>query len=199
MLKLKTLVMAVCFSLIGSGTITVTVSAHEPAQFKMEEAEFQSLLEKGYSEKDIFHAKGIAHLAKKDVEDVLKYYKKSGSWEKTAAHFGIDLEKMKAKHEKMKKFYLENQEEILAYIAEYSDTSLEDLKKLQEGNSFKIHHLMKAAVIAKLSNSAMIDIVNDHKAGKNFYEMAQDRNVQKEEFRKEMKRIHRELKRRVSS
>lgn len=206
LLKIKTLLVALCFSIMGLGTFTTNVSAHDSVHFQMNEAEYQSLIEQGYSKKDIFRAKGIAHLAKKDIGDVLDHYQKSGSWEKTAAHFGIDVKKlkakhkkMKAKHEKMKKFYMENKEEIFAYIAGYSAISQEELRKIQVENSLKTHHLMKAAVIAKLSNSALVDVVNEHKAGKKFYEIAQNRNVKKAEFRKELKRIHSKIKESINS
>lgn len=201
MFKLKTFVIALCISFIALSIQTGNAGAHEITHFHMDQGEFQSLIDKGYSKKDIFHAKGIAHLAKKDIEDVLKHYQKSGSWKKTASHFDIDVKelkarhkKMEAKHKKMKKFYKEHQEEILGYIAGYSAISPEELKNIQVENSLKTHHLMKAAIIAKLSNSALVDIVNEHKAGKRFYEIAEKRNVKKAEFRKEFKRIHHELK-----
>ncbi|GIN70893.1 hypothetical protein J14TS2_13680 [Bacillus sp. J14TS2] len=202
MLKLKTLVIALCISFIAITTLTGNATAHETTHFHMDQGELQSLIEKGYSKKDIFHAKGIAHLAGKDIEDVLNHHQKSKSWEKTASHFGIDVKeikakhkKMKAKHKKMKKFYKDHQEEILGYIAGYSAISPEELKKIQTENSLETYHIMNAAIIAKLSNSALVDIVNEHKAGKKFYDIAQNRNVKKAEFRKEFKRVHHELKR----
>ncbi len=205
LLKLKTLVMVLCLS-VAMTTTAGGVLAHGSSHFKMDKGEFQTLIDKGYAKKDIYHAKGIAYFAKKDIEDVLNHYQKSGSWEKTASHFGVDLKKMKAKHKKMKakhekikKFYKENEEEILIFIAGYSSLSIEELKKIQQDNSLKTQQLMRAAIIAKLSNSALVDIVNEQKMGKKFYEIAKNRNVKKNEFIKEMKRIHHEMEENIRS
>lgn len=191
------------------GMMTVaSVSAHEPGpsqpdHSKMEKTDWKSLIDQGYTKEEIFKAKGIAMVAseKLDIAVILKHYKQSGSWEKTAADFKVDYEKvkakheeMKAKHEEMKKFYKENEAAIFQFLAEYTNTPVAELQKLKANTEkFCIHKFMKAAVIAKLSNRPVVEIWNEHQAGTTLKEIAKKHNLEKDAIWQEMKNMKKEL------
>lgn len=201
----KVLMMSFAFLLVG-GVVGFTVGAKEQGPVKVEVVEWKALMEKGYSKEDIFKAKGIAKLAKKDIGEVLKQYKASGSWEQTAKHYNLDWEKLKAKHDEMKakheerkKFYKENEAAILEYLAEFTNTPVEEVQKLKAGEKFCPFKLTKAAVISKLSERPLLDVWNEYVEGTSLKEIAKNSNIDKKTIWTEMKTLQESMKDEIGS
>lgn len=201
-MKRKSLLILISCMLLGCFGATVT--AHELGHAKIDKSEWKSLLEQGYKKKDLVYAKEIAHFAKKEMKDVLTYYEKSKSWEKTATHFGVELEvvkdkmkEMKRKRDERKQFYEEYEEEIFQYLAEYTETSEEELRAYQESREkFRLHKLMKAAVIAKLSNQTIGDVWKEYEKGTPWKEIAKRNSLDQETIWKELRKVKEEIKKR---
>ncbi|WP_349409747.1 hypothetical protein [Pseudalkalibacillus sp. SCS-8] len=164
--------------------------------------EFQALLDDGYTKREIFKGLHISHLAEKPIEDVLNIYKETSSWTETAEHFGVDEEKVrKHKHKhKWKKWQAEldaHKGEILEYLSAYTG------KEVQELNGYLVdeiglRHLIGAAVISKVSGTDLTEVLNYKKEGHTREEFAEHFNLDKEEFKAEMKKVHSDIKERIN-
>lgn len=159
------------------------------------EKDFKRLLDEGYSKKEIYKAAHIAKHSNTKIDSVLKVYKKNdSSWEKTAKHYGLDMEKLKKKcHEHKEKFLQEHKEEVIENIAEYTGKTETEIQSwMNEG--VPLRFIFKGAVIAKVSNHDLADIIKMKKDGKSFKEIKESLNIDREKMRNEMMALMKKIK-----
>ncbi|MCF6411195.1 hypothetical protein [Pseudalkalibacillus salsuginis] len=172
------------------------ISQKPAIHHKSDMREIHSLLEKGHSKEDVFQAAHIARLSKKRIEEVLTYYKKSKSWEQTAEHFGVSPEKVaehRAKWKAHKKQFEQHKEEILGFLEKYTNKDVSELKGYLK-EDVRLHHLVKAAVVAKLSDKDLKAVIQYKKQGHSREEMMNHFNVNHDEMDAEMKKVWSEIK-----
>ncbi|GLB58747.1 hypothetical protein [Cytobacillus sp. NCCP-133] len=152
-----------------------------------------SLQEKGFSKKEIFIAAHIAKFSKQKIEEVLDYYKKNdSSWEKTAQHYGVDLEKMKKHHHHMDKFLEKNKDAVLQNVSKYSDNNTQELQGYLE-KGISLRSLVSCAAMAKAANKDLADVMKMKEQGKSFHEIKKELKLNKEQIHNEMKKIVNEI------
>ncbi|WP_408009682.1 hypothetical protein ACJROX_05100 [Pseudalkalibacillus sp. A8] len=171
--------------------------SHRPAiHHKFDKREIHSLLKKGHSKEDVFQAAHIARHSEKRIEEVLTYYKRSKSWEQTAEHFGVSPEKVaeqRAKWKAHKKKFEQHKDEILSYLGEYSNKDVSELKSYLK-EDVRLHHLVKAVVVAKLSDNDLKAVIQYKKQGHSREEMMEHFNVNHDQMHAEMKKVWSEIK-----
>ncbi|KMJ57991.1 hypothetical protein AB685_14285 [Bacillus sp. LL01] len=171
--------------------------SHHKEWSKEDKDKFKQLEKDGYKKHDIFHAMHLAKLANKDVEEILKYYKQSQSWEATAEHFNVEADLLKKHHHRHSKRYNEyleqNKDKIVPYLSTYLNKDQADLEKyLNEGT--KMHTLVKASILSKLADVDIADILAKKENGQSFKEIAEELNVDKEEIFTEIKKLKETIK-----
>ncbi|MBP2241033.1 putative HicB family RNase H-like nuclease [Cytobacillus eiseniae] len=161
----------------------------------IDEAEFQRLVDDGYTKKEIIRAAHIAKYADKKIDDVLKIYKENNSsWEKTAEHFGINTEEMKKKcHEHKEKFLEEHKEDVIENVAEYSGKTEAEIESWNK-DGVSLGFIVGGAAMAKASNNDLADLIKQKKAGQSFKEIKKSLNLDKEAFHAEMKVLMKQIK-----
>jgi uncharacterized protein (DUF433 family) len=193
-------VLAFCFLLIGS-TLSVNAEVmpkdktsnqeqkHEHHHRIIDESLLNSLQEKGYTKKEIFIAAHIAKFSKQKVEEVLAFYKKNdSSWEKTAQHYGVDLDKIRNHHHHMDKFLEKNKDIVLKNVSEYSGKTAQELQGyLDKGISLRF--LVSCSAMAKAANKDLGDIIKMKEQGKSFHEIKKELNLENEQIHTEMKKL----------
>ncbi|MBS4188730.1 hypothetical protein KHA94_00665 [Bacillus sp. FJAT-49705] len=157
--------------------------------------DFQRLLDKGYSKKDILKAAHIAKYANKKTDDVLKIYKENdSSWKKTAEHYGLDMKKLKEEcHEHKEKFLEEHKEIVIENVAEFSGKTKGEIQAwLDEGIPFRF--ILVGAAMAKASNKDLAEVIKLKKEGLSFKDIKQKLNIDSEKMRDEMKALMKNIK-----
>ncbi|USK56447.1 hypothetical protein LIS82_08255 [Cytobacillus solani] len=196
MKKLSMIVCALSFLLLGSGfnQAPQLTNAEEgkqkenPHRHFMNEADFQRLIDQGYTKKEILKAAHIAKFADKKIDDVLKTYKESdSSWEKTAAHYGLDMEKLKKQcHEQKEKFLEEHKEDVIENVAEYTGKTETQIKSwVNEG--IPLRFIVGGAAMAKASGKDMEELIKMKKNGQSFQDIKKSLHLDKGKLHKEMK------------
>ncbi|QED47091.1 hypothetical protein [Cytobacillus dafuensis] len=157
--------------------------------------DFQRLLDKGYSKKDIRKAAHIAKYANKKTDDVLKFYKENNSsWKKTAEHYGLDMKKLKEEcHEHKEKFLEEHKETVIEKVAEFSGKTESEIQAwLDEG--VHLRFILIGAAMAKASNKDLAEVIKLKKEGQSFKDIKQNLNIDSEKMRDEMKALMKNIK-----
>ncbi|KEK24243.1 hypothetical protein [Bacillus gaemokensis] len=153
------------------------------------EEQLQSLEKQGYQKHEIWKAARIARASKKDINDVLSYYKQNKSWKETAKHFGVDLKKLHKHH--MSK---QTKQALLQKIADIQKSTPEQMKKTMQDNKLHLHHLAVLTVIAQKSNTPFNDVLKMKKDGMHVKQIAEKLNVKKEDIRAEMMKLIQSVK-----
>lgn len=190
------IVCALSFLLLGSGfnQAPQLTNAEEgkqqenPHRHFMNEADFQRLIDRGYTKKEILKAAHIAKFADKKIDDVLKTYKESdSSWEKTAAHYGLDMEKLRKQcHEQKEKFLEEHKEDVIENVAEYTGKTETQIKSwVNEG--IPLRFIVGGAAMAKASGKDMEELIKMKKNGQSFQDIKKSLHLDKGKLHKEMK------------
>ncbi|KFM99277.1 hypothetical protein D0U04_05810 [Bacillus clarus] len=164
----------------------VIMHHHKP----ISEEEMQSLEKLGYNKHEIWKAAHIAKISKKEIKDVLSYYKQNKSWEKTAEHFGVDLSKLK-KHHHMNK---EMKQALLQKLADMQKSTPDQLKQTMKDYNIGLRHLAVLTIIAQKSNTPLNDVLKMKKDGMHVKEIAEKLNVKKEDIRAEMMKLVKSIK-----
>ncbi len=163
----------------------------------IDETLLKNLLEKGYTKKEIFIAVHIAKHSKQKVEDVLAFYKQNeSSWEKTAQHYGVDLEKIKNHHHHMDKFLEKNKEVVLQTVSKYSGKTPQDLQGYLE-KGIPLRSLVSGAAMAKAANKDLDDVMKMKEKGKSFHEIKKELNLEKEQIHTEMRKLVDEIQKNI--
>ncbi|MGE8203991.1 hypothetical protein ACQKP0_05450 [Heyndrickxia sp. NPDC080065] len=189
------------FSIIFSPLYISKVEAHSHPQteerhmhFHISDQEFNNLIKKGYSRQEIFRAHFISkHSTEKNLEKILSVYKKNQSWEETAKHFGVDLEKIKQDHiKKHKQFYERNKTKIIQYLTTYTGKSATELENFLK-DDVDLHFLVVAAAISKKSNTDISQIIQYKKEGKNYKDIITMLKLEPNTVFMEAKKIHKDI------
>jgi hypothetical protein len=150
------------------------------------------LEKQGYTRKEIFHALHFAKYSGKTVEEVLKIYKKQGTWDLTAKELGMDFKQIhKKQKEKFEKLYQENKEPFIEYLANYSGTEKTTIENYLK--TVPYHKLFKAAVLAKTTDQSLNDVMKKHEQGKKIKDMFKEANVDHKKVHAEYMKVHRGL------
>ncbi|KAB2337097.1 hypothetical protein F7731_05580 [Cytobacillus depressus] len=159
------------------------------------DAELVRLLDQGYSKGEILKAAHIAKFANKKVDDVLKVYKENdSSWEKTAKHYGLDLEMLKKKHHEHKeKFLQEHKEVVIANVAKYLGKKKEDIQALAD-EGIPLRFIIAGAAMSKISNKDLAELIKLKKEGKSFKEIKEILNIDRHQMYTEMKTLMMKIK-----
>ncbi|EEL51977.1 MULTISPECIES: hypothetical protein [Bacillus cereus group] len=160
----------------------------------LSEDQIQSLEKQGYNKHEIWKAAHIAKISKKDINDVLSYYKQNKSWEETAKHFGVDPKKMHKHH--MSK---EMKDALLQKIAEMQKSTPEQMKKTMEDNHLHLHHLAVLTIISQKSNTPFNDVLQMKKDGMHVKQIAEKLNVKREDIKAEMMKLIQSVKQKKTS
>ncbi|MCI0767320.1 hypothetical protein [Bacillus sp. TL12] len=158
------------------------------------EEQIQSLEKQGYNKHEIWKAAHIAKISKKDINDVLSYYKQNKSWKETAKHFGVDPKKMHKHH--MSK---EMKAALLQKIAEMQKSTPEQMKKAMEDNRLHLRHLAVLTIIAQKSNTPFNDVLQMKTDGMHVKQIAEKLNVKREDIRAEMMKLIQSVKQKKTS
>lgn len=158
------------------------------------EKQIQSLEKQGYKKHEIWKAAHIAKISKKDINDVLSYYKQNKSWKETAKHFGVDPKKMHRHH--MSK---EMKAALLKKVAEIQKSTPEQMKKTMEDNHLHLRHLAVLTIIAQKSNTPFNDVLKMKKDGMHVKQIAEKLNVKREDIRAEMMKLIQSVKQKKTS
>ncbi|MBY0595736.1 hypothetical protein [Bacillus bingmayongensis] len=153
------------------------------------EEQIQSLEKQGYKKHEIWKAAHIAKISKKDIKDVLSYYKQNKSWKETAKHFGVDPKKLHKHH-----ISKEMKQALLQKVAEMQNSTPEQMKKTMQDNHIRLHHLAVLTIIAQKSNTPFNDVLQMKKDGMHVKQIAEKLNVQKEDIRAEMMKLIQSVK-----
>jgi hypothetical protein len=193
-------IFSICITMICLSNVLL-VGATVPANHMYEEKlghlhisqdDFFKLEKLGYTKHDIIKAAHIAKHANKSVESVLSYFKKHPSWDETAKHFGVDLEKIKAEHiEKHRQLY---KDKIVKFLSSYTNHTPKEINQYLQ-NDVDLHFLIVAAAIEKTSNTDLSKIIQYKKDGKSFDEIMNSVNADPKVVFEEVKKIHHEIKR----
>ncbi|CAI8887344.1 MULTISPECIES: hypothetical protein [Bacillus] len=162
-----------------------TAHHHKP----ISDEQLQSLEKQGYKKHEIWKAAHIAKISKKDIKDVLSYYKQNKSWKETAKHFGVDPKKLHKHH--MSK---EMKQALLQKVAEMQNSTPEQMKKIMKDNNIRLHHLTVLTIIAQKSNTPFNDVLKMKKDGMHIKQIAEKLNVKKEDIRAEMMKLIQSVK-----
>ncbi|MBS9804212.1 hypothetical protein J4052_14760 [Bacillus toyonensis] len=163
----------------------VTMHHHKP----ISEEEMQSLEKLGYNKHEIWRAAHIARISKKEIKDVLSYYKQNKSWEKTAEHFGVDPSKLKKHH--MSK---ETKQALLQQLATMQKSTPDQLKQKMKEYNIKLRHLTVLTIISQKSNTPLDDVLKMKKDGMDIKQIAEKLNVKREDIRAEMMKLVKSIK-----
>ncbi|MFE7376873.1 hypothetical protein ACFU6E_19780 [Bacillus cereus] len=163
----------------------VTMHHHKP----ISEEEMQSLEKLGYNKHEIWRAAHIARISKKEIKDVLSYYKQNKSWEKTAEHFGVDPSKLKKHH--MSK---ETKQALLQQLATMQKSTPDQLKQKMKEYNIKLRHLTVLTIISQKSNTPLDDVLKMKKDGMEIKQIAEKLNVKREDIRAEMMKLVQSIK-----
>lgn len=153
------------------------------------EEQIQSLEKQGYKKHDILKAAHIAEISKKDINDVLSYYKENKSWKKTAQHFGVDPKKLHKHH--MSK---ETKQALLQKIADMQKSTPDQMKQTMKDNHIGLRQLAVLTIIAQKSNTPLNDVLKMKKDGMHVKQIAEKLNVKKEDIRTEMMKLLQSVK-----
>ncbi|MDF2083698.1 hypothetical protein [Bacillus pseudomycoides] len=153
------------------------------------EEQIQSLEKQGYNKHEIWKAAHIAKISKKDIKDVLSYYKQNKSWKETAKHFGVDPKKLHKHH--MSK---EMKQALLQKVAEMQNSTPEQMQKVMKDNNIRLHQLTVLTIIAQKSNTPFNDVLKMKKDGMHIKQIAEKLNVKKEDIRAEMMKLIQSVK-----
>lgn len=203
MKKILLIVSTLSFFLLGSALLQTphisyaekNTDHEENHHHFIEKGDLQRLLEQGYSKKDILKAAHIAKYTDKNVDEVLKSYKENdSSWEKTAGHYGLDLEKLKKKcHKHKEKFLEENKETIIKNVAEYSGKTEKDIQSwLDEGVSLRF--IVRGAAMAKASNKDLAELIKLHLEGQSYKDLKMNLHIDREKMHTEMMVLMKKIK-----
>lgn len=181
--------------LCGISTFPASASAATPKEVMMHhhkpisEEEMQSLEKLGYNKHEIWKAAHIARISKKEIKDVLAYYKENKSWQKTAEHFGVDPSKLK-KHHMNKK----TKQALLQELANMQQSTPDRLKQKMKEYNIGLRQLTVLTIIAQKSNTPLDDVLKMKKDGMDIKKIAENLNVKKEDIRAEMMNLVKSIK-----
>ncbi|PFJ17986.1 hypothetical protein COD67_11225 [Bacillus cereus] len=163
----------------------VIIYHHKP----ISEEEMQSLEKLGYNKHEIWTAAHIARISKKEIKDVLAYYKQNKSWENTTKHFGVHPNKLKKHH--MNK---ETKKALLQKLANMHKSTPDGLILKMKEHNIGLHHLAVLTIIAKKSNTSLDNVLQMKKGGMDIKQIAEKLNVKKEDIRAEMMKLVKSIK-----
>ncbi|MGN4444657.1 hypothetical protein ACTFOB_07045 [Bacillus cereus group sp. MYBK79-1] len=176
---------AIVFPTFAATPKEVTLHHHKP----ISEEEMQSFEKLGYNKHEIWKAAHIARMSKKEIKDVLAYYKQNKSWEKTAEHFGVDPSKLKKHH--MNK---ETKQALLQHLATMQKSTPDQLKQKMKEYNIGLRQLTVLTIISQKSNTPLDDVLKMKKDGMDIKQIAEKLNVKKEDIRAEMMKLVKSIK-----
>lgn len=191
----KKIAVSMTMAALLCGISTFPASAATPKEVMMHhhkpisEEEMQSLEKLGYNKHEIWKAAHIARISKKEIKDVLVYYKEKKSWQKTAEHFGVDPSKLKKHH--MNK---ETKHALLQELANMQQSTPDRLKQKMKEYNIGLRQLTVLTIIAQKSNTPLDEVLKMKKDGMDIKKIAQNLNVKKEDIRAEMMNLVKSIK-----
>lgn len=166
--------------------------------------DLQKYIDQGFSHEEVYRAALISKFSKKDVSEVLQTYKETGSWEKTAKNYNVDMKQLMKQHFKEKEQLLKtHQEEVLIVLAMVNGVTVEKLNSyMKEGISLKM--LFAFSAISKNTGAPLKDLVKLKQEGAtlekihiqaktNRQTIHEDMRYILEEINKEIEKNHPEL------
>ena len=166
--------------------------------------DLQKYIDQGFSQEEVYRAALISKFSKKDVSEVLQTYKETGSWEKTAKNYNVDMKQLMKQHFKEKEQLLKtHQEEVLIVLAMVNGVTVEKLNSyMKEGISLKM--LFAFSAISKNTGAPLKDLVKLKQEGAtlekihiqaktNRQTIHEDMRYILEEINKEIEKNHPEL------
>ncbi|SEA85101.1 hypothetical protein SAMN05421743_109102 [Thalassobacillus cyri] len=162
---------------------------HKEIRKKIEEFE-----KRGYKQENIRKAILIAKHAEVEPQEVLDTYQMTNSWQATAKSFRIDYEKIKQHHqEKGQAFFKQNKPQILKELIAYTGKDETELADYLE-KEISMKTLMKAAVVAKLSETELEHIIKENQEGKSWKDIILEREIDPNALKSEMKNLFHKVK-----
>lgn len=158
------------------------------------------LKEKGYSKQDIFTGALLGKKANKDIDEVLAIYKENKSWEKTAEQLGVNPEEIKRidAMRKWDQFVKEHPEAVMEYIGTYTNTKKADIQAYID-EDIPLRFLIGAAVLAKLSDKKLDEMVAYKKEGKSFHDIMEELHINREDLHKELNQFRSDVQQKVGN
>ncbi|MFG6115946.1 hypothetical protein ACGTN9_12200 [Halobacillus sp. MO56] len=150
--------------------------------------------ERGYKQENIRKAILIAKHAYVEPQKVLDTYQVTNSWQATAKTFGVDYEKIKQHHqEKVQEFFKKNESQILNELTAYTGKDQTELGGYLD-KDVSLKTLMKAAVVAKLSETEIEDIIKENQDGKSWKDILHERKIEPGALQSEMENLFHKIK-----
>jgi len=91
-----------------------------------------------------------------------------------------------------------HKKEVVKYISNYVNQPEANVNKLVNDQKIEMKKLIFVAVISKLSNQPMENIIAAKKENKSFKDLLSKYNIDHEQFHNEMKRVHEDLFTRIA-
>ncbi|WP_028785082.1 hypothetical protein [Thalassobacillus devorans] len=177
-----------------NGTIMHSHELKENDHHKEIRKKIKQFEERGYKQENIRKAILIAKHADVEPQKVLDSYQMTNSWQATAKSFGVDYEKIKQHHqEKAKAFFKQNKPLILKELTAYTGENETELADYLE-KDVSLKTLMKAAVVAKLSETELDNIIKEKQDGKSWKDIIREREIDPGNFKSEMKNLFHKVK-----
>jgi hypothetical protein len=89
---------------------------------------------------------------------------------------------------------LENhKKEVVKYISNYLNQPEANINKAVEQHKMEMKKLIFIAVVSKLSNKPLENIIAQKGKTNSFKEILDNNNIKREQFFEEMKRVHRDI------
>lgn len=165
------------------------IDHHKEVRKKIKEFE-----ERGYKRENIRKAILIAKHADVEPQKVLDTYQETNSWQATAKTFGVDYEKIKQHHqEKVQEFFKKNKPQILKELAAYTGKDQTELAGYLD-KDVPLKTLMKAAVVAKLSETELKDIIKENREGKSWKDIMREEEIDRSALKSDMQSIFHKVK-----
>ncbi|PKR83599.1 hypothetical protein CWO92_18730 [Heyndrickxia camelliae] len=197
--KLFIVLIGMFFTYISITTATAItkenhINVEEEGHLQLTYEEFQKLLKQGYTVHEIVKAAHISLYTNKGIEYILRFYKKNGSWQETANHFGVDLEKLKTDQmRKTKRLNRQHKEKIITILANYTSRTPEEINDYLKQDA-DLHFLIVAAAISKTTNTDLPVIIQYNKEGMSFHEIMKTVHANQKIVFREVKILHQKIK-----
>lgn len=179
---------------VNATTYESKLNTEQEEHLHLTHEEFQKLEKQGYTVHEIVKAAHISMYTNNTIESILRFYKEHGSWQETADHFGVDLQKLKTDQmRKTKQRYKENKEKIIILIANYTNKLPSEINDYLKEDT-DLHFLIFAAAISKTTNTDLSRIIQYNKEGKSFDEIMTTVHANRKTVFNEVKMLHKKIK-----
>ncbi|PGL69027.1 hypothetical protein [Bacillus sp. AFS055030] len=96
-------------------------------------------------------------------------------------------------HHKAHKMLEKHKKEVVKYLSKYLNQPEAKLNKIVEQHKLKMKKLIFIAVVSKLSNKPLENIIAQKNKTNSFKEILDNNNIKREQFFEEMKKVHRDI------